>query len=485
MEIKVQSISIILFFLLGATCLFSQFDQLSKISTEENGKSILDWKLEYEKKNQIDIIFEDKSVEKKIISGLKEVQTLPNFIKSLVSDQKIVILGNKIYLVVNEKDNDFEYIDVFSQPKKPVKGIVIDGETNEEIIGASVKFLLSNDGTISNEKGVFENEVQYEITPIEISYVGYQTRKIKLVSSLLSSNKVLNIKLNVFSDELETIYVVAKKSDDNIRSQVTGIQQLNIEAIKQMPTFMGEIDPIKSITTLPGVSSMGDIGAGFIVRGGENNQNLIFQDGAIIFNPTHLFGFFSAFNPDFINNLTLYKGGGPASFGGRVSSILDIDLRNGNLQKFKMSGAAGLTAGRVAIEGPIFKNKVSFLLGGRLSYTSWLLHYYNDKNIKKSFANFNDITGKILYQINKKNTISITGYNSYDDFNIGIDSTFGWTTKNLSAKWSHVFSQKSIANVTIANSNYSSSVLYQDEIFVGHRIHKGVDGLLDPPGAFR
>ena len=216
---------------------------------------------------------------------------------------------------------------------------------------------------------------------------------------------------------------------------------------------------------MPGVSSTGDIAAGYNVRGGENSQNLILQDGAIIFNPTHLFGFFSAFNPDFIESVTLLKGGGQASYGGRVSSVLDIQTKNGDLDRFKVNGGIGVISSRLTFSGPIKKKKSSFILGGRLSYSSWFLHYFDDINLKNSFANFHDISAKYFQVLDEKNYLSATAYSSYDDFNLGIDSTYNWSTKNLSIRWNHIYSSQHRSNLIYASSNYTSKLISNDQLY--------------------
>jgi hypothetical protein len=188
-----------------------------------------------------------------------------------------------------------------------------------------------------------------------------------------SMEKYQKLSYTPASIELEGVTVTAERGDKNVQAMVPGVERLGIEVIKELPTFLGEVDPVKSLTTLPGGSTVGELSSGINVRGGETGQNLILQDGAIIYNPTHLFGFFSAFNPDMISDVALYKGGGLASYGGRVSSVLDVKLRNGDGNRHSVKGGVGLVSSRLSIEGPIIKNKASYLIGGRISYSDWLL----------------------------------------------------------------------------------------------------------------
>jgi outer membrane receptor protein involved in Fe transport len=227
---------------------------------------------------------------------------------------------------------------------------------------------------------------------------------------------------------------------------------------------MGEVDPIRSLTTLPGVSTSGELAAGFNVRGGESGQNLVLQDGAIIYNPSHLFGFFSAFNPDMVSGVTLYKGGGPAYFGGRISSVLDVSLKNGDAGKHSVTGGIGFVSSRLAAEGPIVRNKSSYLVGGRISYCNWLINATDDIQLKNSSANFYDITAKVFQTINENNYLTISLYNSYDAFSLAADSVFSWGTQNYALKWDHTFKENFFSTLNISNSNYFSEVESNNEL---------------------
>ena len=440
-----------------------------------NGRTLGSLITSFEEKYELDFIFEDQSVLDKEIQWVTEPMTLIPFLKSQLPGKIVKLQSPQIILVLDKlKDKAGTLpIRMVKTENGMISGTIFDELTQSPIIGATILLMKSGTGVLTDIDGKFTIKAESALVPIEVSYIGYGKQQFLLTSSPYSKENQSDISLDAISGQLETVLVKAKKSDSNVSDQRTGIQQLQMKSIKQLPTFLGEIDPIKGVTTLPGVSSTGDLAAGFNVRGGENSQNLILQDGAIIFNPTHLFGFFSAFNPDFINTVSLLKGGGPATYGGRVSSVLDINTRNGDLNKYSLSGGVGLVSSRLTLEGPIQKNKSSFILGGRLSYSTWFIQSYEDIQLKKSFANFHDLSAKLFQRIDDKNYISVTGYYSYDDFNFGIDSTFIWYTQNVSVKWDHIYNKQNRSHLTFASSNYTSEIQYADDIF-GFNYQNGV-----------
>lgn len=327
------------------------------------------------------------------------------------------------------------------------------------MIGARVYFPELKSGDASAVDGTFLiSDIPQKILTLDVQYVGYESEFYLLGFSELGIDKLHSFTLFPESKELETVTITAQRIDHNVVANLTGVESMSIARIKAIPTFMGEVDPIRSITTLPGVSTAGELASGFNVRGGDTGQNLILQDGAPIYNPSHLFGFFSAFNPDLVNNVTLYKGGGPASFGGRVSSVLDISLKTGDVSKHSVSGGIGFVSSRLAVEGPIIKNKLSYVVGGRISYANWLIHATDDIQLKNSSAKFNDLTAKIFYKPNENNIVTLSFYQGYDDFKFATDSIFSWGTTNVSLKWDHTFNERVFAALTFFKSSYSSEV---------------------------
>jgi hypothetical protein len=239
---------------------------------------------------------------------------------------------------------------------------------------------------------------------------------------------------------LKEVIVSAQKLA-NVRNVQLGTDRLTIKAIKQVPTAFGEADILKAVLMLPGVKTVGEASTGFNVRGGSADQNLILFNDATIYNPSHFFGFFSAFNPEVIKEVELYKSSIPAKYGGRLSSVLDISSREGNKKKFAGVAGIGLLTSRITLEGPIKKDKTSFILGGRTTYANWLLQFLPSE-YKHSKASFYDVNLNISHQFNKKNNLYITGYLSKDRFNLNSDTTYGYSNHNVSIKWKHTFSSK-------------------------------------------
>ena len=230
----------------------------------------------------------------------------------------------------------------------------------------------------------------------------------------VTKNTTVNIELNKVLASFGTVTLKGKRKDNNVEKVEMSVNNLNIAQIKKIPALLGEVDVVKSIQLLPGVSTVGEGATGFNVRGGSIDQNLILLDEATIYNSSHLFGFFSVFNPDAIKDLKLYKGGIPARFGGRASSVLDIYQKDGNSNKFHANGGIGLITSRLLLEGPIVKDKASFLIGGRASYGHLFLKLANNDNT----AYFYDLNTKMNYKINKNNTLFLSGYFGRDIFSI-------------------------------------------------------------------
>ncbi len=245
----------------------------------------------------------------------------------------------------------------------------------------------------------------------------------------------------------------------NVTSVQMGVEKLNIKTIKQIPTAFGEADILRVVLTLPGVKTVGEASTGFNVRGGSTDQNLILFNDATIYNPSHLFGFFSAFNPDVVKNVELYKSGIPAKYGGRLASVLEITSRDGNKKKFSGSGGIGLLTGRLTLEGPIIKDKTSFILGGRSTYSSWLLGQLKNTAYKNSKASFYDLNLHLTHDFNAKNSMYFTGYVSKDQFKFNTDTLYGYQNQIASLKWKHVFSNKLYSVLTTGFTKYQYSVV--------------------------
>lgn len=321
-----------------------------------------------------------------------------------------------------------------------------------------------NKGTVTNEYGFYSITLPQGAYKIQISYLGFND----IIKNIdIQANTKLNFSLVEASEMLDEVIITENVEKTNIRTPQMSTNQLTSNTIKQIPVVLGEADVVKSILLLPGVTSGGEGASGFNVRGGAVDQNLILLDEATIFNSSHLFGFFSVFNPDAIKDLKLYKGGIPARYGGRVSSVLDIYQKEGNSNKFSINGGLGAVASRLLAEGPIVKGKGAFLIGGRASYAHLFLPLFDNDNI----AYFYDLNTKLNYRINDNNNIYLSGYFGRDVFGIadGFENIYGNSVLNL--RWNHLFSDKLFSNLSLIYSDY----FYGLELdFVGFEWDSGI-----------
>ncbi len=444
------------------------------IDESANGRILTSYLQEVEKQYQVDFIGDQKKLEPLSIAGvvgrqrlLEYMQTQYAFILTIVKvNDKVVFLMDRYYTMENELEkSDYLLFPSTTNASVSITGNLIDGQTNDPLVGAQVYIPAQKKGILSDANGKFSLLVNTEnITLIEIKYVGYEPRRFVIGRSKHGNGNQISTTLYPVSKELQSVTITAERINENVLSQITGIEKLSIETIKSLPTFLGEVDPIRSLTTLPGVATSGELASGFNVRGGESGQNLVLQDGATIYNPSHLFGFFSAFNPDMVNGVTLYKGSGPANFGTRISSILDVSLRKGNPDRHAVTGGIGLVSSRLLIEGPIGNGNASYIVGGRISYCNWLVRAIDNVDLKNSAANFHDITARIFQPVNDRNYLTLSVYNSYDGFALATDSVFSWGTFNVSMKWDHTFSERLSAIANITTSNYFSEVKSNNDI---------------------
>lgn len=342
---------------------------------------------------------------------------------------------------------------VFAQETYTVSGTIKDAKNGETLLGASIYFKGTTVGVMSNEYGFYSLTIPTGEYTLCVSYLGYtlSTQEVQL-----TKDQKIDFEIRSNTTELNEIIVNGEESERaNIRIPQMSVSKLKAETIKQMPVVLGEIDILKSIQTLPGVTSNGEASGGFNVRGGTVDQNLVLLDEAIIYNTSHLLGFFSVFNADAIKDVKLYKGGIPAKFGGRVSSVLDIRQKDGNSKNFSLTGGLGLISSRLAVEGPLFKKKGSFLVAGRTSYAHLFLKLSDNKNS----ASFYDLNLKTNYDINKRNKIFLSGYLGRDDFSINgaFESNYGNLSGNL--RWNHIFSDKLFSNLSLIYSKYDYELI--------------------------
>ncbi|MGB5821291.1 MAG: TonB-dependent receptor [Saonia sp.] len=353
---------------------------------------------------------------------------------------------------------------LFSQQKYTLSGIITEASSNETLIGVTIAIPELRTGVTTNEYGFYSITLPEGEYTIQISYIGFQNLNRELS---LTENKKLNFSLMEEAEQLEEVVVTEDVEKINIKSPQMSVVTLSTPTIKKIPVILGEADVIKSILLLPGVSSAGEASSGFNVRGGAVDQNLILLDEATIFNSSHLFGFFSVFNPDAIKDVKLFKGGIPARYGGRVSSVLEIFQKEGNSKAFKLNGGIGAVASRLLAEGPIVKDKSAFLIGGRASYAHLFLPLFNVENK----AYFFDLNTKLNYKLNERNNIYLSGYFGRDLFSINDSfiNTYGNAVVNF--RWNHLFSDKLFSNLSLIYSDY----FYGLELdFVGFEWDSGI-----------
>ncbi len=341
-----------------------------------------------------------------------------------------------------------------------LKGFVLDGQTGQAIPSAAIYAMDYDIGASSNEDGFYSIEVPLGKQRIRYSFVGYENAVVTLD---IQSDGIFSMDMFDEVTELNTVTVTSKAPDENIRSVDMGVETLDIQQVKRLPVLMGEVDVIKSLILLPGVATVGEGAGGFNVRGGSVGENLVLQDGSEIFNSSHLFGFFSTFNPDMVEELTLYKAGGiQADQGGRLSSILDVRMKEANKQEFHGRGGIGSLMTRLSLESPIVKDKVSFSVGGRLTYSDWLLRQFDDIDLQQSEAGFADANAKLSLDLSPKDKVNISGYWSQDRFKLANDTLFNYGTALGSITWNHAFSDLFVSSTHANIGQYKSNV--KDEI---------------------
>lgn len=338
---------------------------------------------------------------------------------------------------------------IVAQQKYSISGVVQDSINGEELIGASITIKEANTGVATNEYGFFSITLPQGTYTLIISYLGYKEYFQKID---LNANYKLNIDLASESTQLKEVVVNSEKVDKNVREVQMSVAQIDIKQIRKIPALLGEVDVVRSVQLLPGVSTVGEGATGFNVRGGNIDQNLILIDEAPVYNSAHLFGFFSVFNPDAVKDVKLIKGGIPANYGGRLSSILDVRLKDGNSKKFSVKGGLGLIFSRLALEGPINKGKGSYVIAGRRSYVDVVGRPFLTGAFEGLKAYFYDVTAKVNYSLGSKDKIYLSGYLGRDVFGSGFQ--FNWGSANTSFRWNHIFNNKLFMNVTSFYSNY-------------------------------
>ncbi len=368
------------------------------------------------------------------------------------SNRFIIMMALSLFLIVP----------CFSQEKYTVSGYIKDASNGEDLIGATVYVTEVSNGSVTNFYGFYSITLDKGTYNIEYRYLGYNTIRRTLD---LQSNQRIDMELTPEGQQLEEIVIEAEPEDINVSGVQMSTNKLDIQSIQKIPSFLGEVDVLKSIQTLPGVTSVGEGTTGFNVRGGSVGQNLVLLDEAPVYNSSHLLGFFSVFNPDAVKDVQLVKGGIPARYGGRIASILDIRMKEGNSKELTAQGGIGSIFSRLAVEGPIKKDKASFIIAGRRSYADVFAKAFTDVLDDGAALNFYDLTMKTNYNINEKNRLFLSGYFGRDNFKFDEQQGFNWGNTTATLRWNHLFNDRLFSNLTFFYSNYDYELAFgEDEL---------------------
>jgi hypothetical protein len=380
-----------------------------------------------------------------------ELSKKPNTKKILIMKKtnfkKILLL----FFLITMLFNNSVFADDDIPGKYTINGIVKDASSGELLIGASVYIKELKTGAVSNIYGFYSISIKEGDYNLIYSYIGYETIEKKVT---LHNNATIDIEMHPKSNEMKEVVITDKAPDKNITDSKMSVNNLKIETIKKVPALFGEVDLVKTIQLLPGVQSGGEGSTGFFVRGGGIDQNLILLDEATVFNASHLMGFFSVFNQDAIKDVQLYKGGIPSIYGGRLSSILDVRMNDGNNKTFHAKGGIGTISSRLTIEGPIVKDKASFVVSARRTYADMFLLFSRKEDLRKTKLYFYDLNGKASYTIDKRNHIYLSAYTGRDIMGMSDMFRMSWGNKTLTTRWNHLFSDKIFSNLSLIFSDF-------------------------------
>ena len=352
-----------------------------------------------------------------------------------------------------------------------ITGKIVDRDTNEPLIGATIQVEGSTAGAATDVDGSYTLNVRPGDYTFVISYVGFGVDR-RPVS--VSGSGTYDIILGASGTDLQEIVVTERGADANVNRVQASVQRLDLAALEKLPTFMGETDVVKALLLNPGVSSIGEGATGFNVRGGEIDQNLLLMDNGALVNSSHALGFFSTYNADVIQSVDLYKANMPARFGGRLASVLDVQLRDGNFERFRVKAGIGPVTGKAMFEGPLVKEKVSFIVAGRSSYANWALNLANVDEVKNSSTFFFDGNARVTARIGDKSTLILQGYGSQDEFSFNNTFAFDYQTTMGQATWKQIFNDKLYGSLGLVYSDYNSS---QSDLrpVTGEQVDNGVE----------
>lgn len=347
-----------------------------------------------------------------------------------------------------------------AQEKHTVSGYIKDRSNGEALIGATVYIQSLGTGTISNEYGFYSLTLPAGTYQLSYAYLGYKTQSVALD---FTKNTRLDLELEPESSQLQEVVVTGEAEQPAAQTNEMSTSKLDIRTIMKVPAFLGEVDVLRSLQLLPGVSTVGEGASGFNVRGGSVGQNLILLDEAPVYNSSHLFGFFSVFNPDAVKDTKLYKGAVPSRYGGRLASLLDVRMKEGNSKKTEVTGGIGTIFSRLVVEGPIKKDKASFIVAARRSYVDILARPFVPLLKEGGALNFYDLTLKTNYNINARNKVYLSGYFGRDNFLFDKSQGFSWGNATSSLRWNHLFNDRLFSNATLVYSKYDYKLQFGND----------------------
>jgi hypothetical protein len=486
---------------------FSQGITNEKVSIEYNNLTIEQVIEELEEKTDYQFYYLDNWLTDKLISGSYQSIELSDLLKKLFENSDInfhIAADKKVYLTKNSiihtelpinffgkvkvenkvettpvfvNDNtDSEYSKIQTvrigkesltgrKSRYTLKGKVID-KLGQPIPNLVVQIKNRNINAVTDANGFYTLNAPFGMNFIETKALGYKTLVKKVI---VYNNGSLNFKLEEDSVFLDEVIVDANKKR-NVAEAISGITKVDIEEIKNIPLVLGERDVLKVATTLPGIKTAGEASSGYSVRGGKEDQNLILLDNAVIYNPTHFFGIFSALNPFTTRSVEIYKGNVPTQYGGRLSSVFEIQTKNADLKEFKGEASIGPVTSNLALEIPIIEDKASLLIGARGTYSDWLLKTLDNESIKKSEASFFDVITKLNIAVSSKDNLEVSGYYSDDSYRITSDSLYSYNNKLVSLKWNHKFNEKHNGDLIFSNSEYNFDIKYDGESYENFKL---------------
>jgi hypothetical protein len=358
------------------------------------------------------------------------------------------------------------------QSRFTLSGVARNTANGQPISEMAIVVQGRNIGTATNSEGYYQLQLPAGVNILETSALGIENSRKKVI---IYNDGTLDFDLQESFEMLDEV-VVQGNQDRNVEQAATGVTLIEVEKIKNIPLVLGERDILKAAVTLPGISTAGEGSSGYNVRGGRTDQNLILLDNGVLYNPTHFFGIFSALNPFTSGDVNIYKGSIPAEYGGRLSSVFDIRTRDATTEKFGGEASIGPVTSNLTLETPIVKDKAGLLVGGRATYSDWILRSLDEEELNNSKASFYDVVGKYHHALNENNEIRATGYYSRDAFSITSDSLYNYSNRLASLEWDHKFNDKNTGSLLLYNSEYQFNIEYDggsnSDFDLGYKIYE-------------